>query len=165
MYFITLEFLRNPLHLPYIHLNVSRIFLSVLSHKLRALPHYGILNKLAKGKIRKDIIVRYWDDMLRIAGSLKMGVVSPTELLQTLQCNGKPTMLGKSIGEFGRIYKTQYLLTYVDDEGYRRKILTQLNRGESRHNLARAVFYGKKGELHQAYREGLEDQLGALGLY
>jgi hypothetical protein len=39
-----------------------------------------------------------------------------------------------------------------------------LNRGESRHSLARAVFYGKRGELHQAYREGQEDQLGALGL-
>ena len=132
--------------------------------KLDTTADYGILNKLAKGKIRKDIIGRYWDDMLRIAGSLKMGVVSPTELIQTLQCNGKPTMLGKSIGEFGRIYKTQYLLTYVDDEGYRRKILTQSNRGESRHNLARTVFYGKKGELHQSYREGQEDQLGALGL-
>ena len=61
--------------------------------------------------------------MLRITGSLKMGVVSKTELIQTLHSNGKPTMLGKSIGEFGSIYKTQYLLTYVD-EGYRRKILT-----------------------------------------
>lgn len=29
---------------------------------------------------------------------------------------------------------------------------------------ARAVFYGKRGELHQPYREGQEDQLGALGL-
>jgi TnpA family transposase len=73
-------------------------------------------------------------------------------------------MLGRAIGELGRIYKTQYLLTYLDDEDYRRRILTQLNRGESRHSLARAVFYGKKGELHQAYREGQEDQLGALGL-
>ncbi len=34
----------------------------------------------------------------------------------------------------------------------------------SRHSLARAVFYGKRGELHQSYRAGQEDQLGALGL-
>jgi hypothetical protein len=40
----------------------------------------------------------------------------------------------------------------------------QLNRGESRHSLARAVFHGQKGELRQRYREGQEDQLGALGL-
>ncbi|HET6343474.1 MAG TPA: Tn3 family transposase, partial [Myxococcota bacterium] len=43
-------------------------------------------------------------------------------------------------------------------------ILIQLNRGESRHALARAVFYGRRGALYQRYREGQEDQLGALGL-
>ena len=47
---------------------------------------------------------------------------------------------------------------------YRRRILTQLNRGESRHSVARAVFHGQRGELRQRYREGQEDQLGALGL-
>ena len=42
--------------------------------------------------------------------------------------------------------------------------LSQLNRGEGRHSLSRAVFYGKRGELRQRYREGQENQLGALGL-
>ena len=45
-----------------------------------------------------------------------------------------------------------------------RSLLVQLNRGEGRHQLARAVFHGKRGELLQRYREGQEDQLGALGL-
>jgi Tn3 transposase DDE domain len=60
--------------------------------------------------------------------------------------------------------KTLYLLNYVDDEAYRRRILTQLNRGEARHGLSRAVFYGRRGEVRQRYREGQEEQLGALGL-
>ena len=60
--------------------------------------------------------------------------------------------------------KTLYLLRFVDDEGYRRRILVQLNRHEGRHQLARTVFHGKRGELRQRYREGQEDQLGALGL-
>ena len=60
--------------------------------------------------------------------------------------------------------KTLYLLAYVQDEAYRRRILVQLNRGEGRHALARTIFYGKKGELRQRYREGMEDQLSALGL-
>ena len=55
-------------------------------------------------------------------------------------------------------------LTTRDDERYRRRILTQLNRGESRHSVARAVFHGQRGELRQRYRDGQEDQLGALGL-
>jgi hypothetical protein len=42
--------------------------------------------------------------------------------------------------------------------------LVKLNRGEGRHQLARIVFHGKRGELRQRYREGQEDQLGALGL-
>ena len=60
--------------------------------------------------------------------------------------------------------KTLYLLSYLDDETYRRRILTQLNRGEGRHSVARTVFHGQRGELRQRYREGQEDQLGALGL-
>ena len=60
--------------------------------------------------------------------------------------------------------KTLYLLRFIDDESYRRRILVQLNRGEGRHQLARVIFHGKRGELRQRYREGQEDQLGALGL-
>ena len=39
-----------------------------------------------------------------------------------------------------------------------------LNRQEARHSLARHVFHGRRGDLHQAYKTGQEQQLGALGL-
>jgi hypothetical protein len=77
---------------------------------------------------------------------------------------GRPSTLGRAIGELGRVAKTLYLLNYLDDEAYRRRILTQLNRGESRHAVARAIFHDQRGELRQRYREGQEDLLGALGL-
>jgi hypothetical protein len=35
---------------------------------------------------------------------------------------------------------------------------------ESRHKLARDVCPGKCGTIHQAYRDGMEDQLASLGL-
>src|SRR5205807_3012240 len=76
----------------------------------------------------------------------------------------KKSMLARAIGELGRIPKTLHLLAYIDDENFRRRILTQLNRGEGRHSLARKCFFGQRGELRQRYREGQEDQLGALGL-
>ncbi len=66
--------------------------------------------------------------------------------------------------EVGRVNKTLYLLNYIDDEDYRRRILTQLNRGEGRHAVARAICYGQRGEIRKRYREGQEDQLGALSL-
>ena len=55
-------------------------------------------------------------------------------------------------------------LRYLDDESMRRGTLVQLNRGEGRHGLSRIVFHSKRGELRQRYREGQEDQLGALEL-
>jgi len=66
--------------------------------------------------------------------------------------------------ELGRVAKTLYLLNDLDDDAYRRRILTQLNRGENRHAVARAIFHGQRGELRQRYREGQEDQRDALGL-
>jgi len=52
----------------------------------------------------------------------------------------------------------------MNDESCRRSTLLQLNLTEGRHSLARSVFHRKRGELHQRYREGQEDQLCALGL-
>ncbi len=99
--------------------------------------------------------------MLRLAGSLKLGKVRALEVMRIL---GRSASLGRALAELGRIEKTLYLLHYVDDEAYRRRILVQLNRGEGRHNVARWVFHGQRGEVRQKYREGQEDQLGALGL-
>lgn len=124
----------------------------------------GELSRLAIQKIKTKLIIRNWDDLLRVAGSLKMGKLSASELMRTLQCGKRVTTLAKAIAEVGRVAKTLYLLAYIDDEAYRRRIQIQLNRGESRHNLARTVFHGQRGELRQRYREGQEEQLGALGL-
>ncbi len=126
--------------------------------------HYGILDELASNKINMKLILEHWDDLLRLAGSLKLGVVHAAGLTRTLQTNDRPTRLERALQELGRLIKTLYLLRFVDDESYRRRILIQLNRGEGRHQLARTIFHGKRGELRQRYREGQEDQLGTLGL-
>ena len=125
---------------------------------------YGKLNGLARQSVKLDLIAEHWDDLLRLAGSLKLGRVPATGIMRTLQTGDRPTRLAQALAEFGRIEKTLHTLTYIDDESKRRATLTQLNRGEGRHSLARAVFHGKRGELRQRYREGQEDQLGALGL-
>ena len=125
---------------------------------------YGALNGLERHRLKMPLVVDNWDDLLRLAGSLKLGRVQAGGLIRTLQTNDRPTKLARALEEWGRVVKSLYLLSYIDDESYRRRILVQLNRGEERHQLARAVFHGKRGELRQRYREGREDQLGALGL-
>ena len=125
---------------------------------------YGGLNDLAAHRIRPQRIVEHWDDLLRIAGSLTLGSCHSESLMRMLQRGTQPTKLARALQELGRVIKTLFLLNYLNDEAYRRRILTQLNRGEGRHRLARVVFYGQRGELRQRYREGQEDQLTALGL-
>ena len=132
--------------------------------RMDASADYGVLNGLARQTINKNLIEQNWDDILRVAGSLKLGTVNVTDLLRALQGNGHPSTLAKAIAELGRIAKTLYLLNYIDDPAYRRRILIQLNKGESRHSLARVTYFGQKGEVRQRYREGQEEQLGALGL-
>jgi TnpA family transposase len=125
---------------------------------------YGVLNTIARSRVNTKLIARNWDDLLRVAGSLQQGTVSASELMRSILRSKRPSTLARAIATLGRIPKTLYMLSYIDDESYRRRILTQLNRGEGRHSVARAVFHGQRGELRQRYREGQEDQLGALGL-
>jgi TnpA family transposase len=126
--------------------------------------NHGAMNGLARHRVNTELIARNWDNMLRVAGSLARGTISASELIGSLLRSSRPSTPTRAIGELGWVAKTLYLLSYLDDETYRRRILTQLNRRESRHGVARAIFHSQRGEVCQPYREGQEDQLGALGL-
>jgi TnpA family transposase len=104
--------------------------------------------------------------MLRVAGSLVTNQVRAYDLLRLFGREGHPTPLGVAFAEYGRIAKTLHLLAVVDpvDDTYRRQMHKQLTVQESRHKLARDICHGKRGTIHQAYRDGMEDQLGSLGL-
>lgn len=127
---------------------------------------YRPLNGVARNKINLVKIAAHWDDMTRVAASLATGTVRAYDMLRVLtREHGKPNTLGAAIVEYGRIAKTLHLLALVDptDDTYRRAITRQLTIQESRHRLARAIFHGRRGQIYQRYRDGQEDQLGALG--
>ena len=96
--------------------------------------------------------------------SLHSYVVTAHEVTRMISRDGTPTSLGQAIAHFGRIFKTIHILRLADDEPYRREGHGQKNLVEGRHDLARRIFHGKKGEITRAYYEGMEDQLSALGL-
>ena len=125
---------------------------------------YGPLNGISRNRINTRVITDKWDDLLRVAGSLRLGTVTASEFVRTLRAPRRASTLAAAIAEVGRAAKSLALLSYVDDEAHRRRVLVQLNRHEARHKLARKVFHGQKGEVRKRYREGQEDQLGALGL-
>jgi len=126
---------------------------------------YGPLNAVARSRVSLIRIHEGWPDMLRVAGSLATGTVRAYDVMRMLSRDGQPSRLGRAFAEYGRIAKSFHLLAVIDvDDTYRRQMSAQLAIQESRHQLARRIFHGQRGELRQRYREGQEDQLGALGL-
>jgi TnpA family transposase len=125
---------------------------------------YGPLNGLARNRINIDLVTHNWEDMLRLAGSLKLGRIHAGAIMRVLQVKDRPTTLARALAELGRVIKTLHMLGYIDSKEKRRRILTQLNRQEFRHRLARRVCHGDRGEIRKACRHEQEEQLGALGL-
>lgn len=125
--------------------------------------HYGRIDSLIRSRINLALIEDSWDELLRVAGSLLTSAVKASELFRYLAGGGTPTPIGRALMELGKLDRSTYLACYYDDELLRRRVNTQLNRQEARHTLARKIFHGQKGELRQKYKEGQEDQLGALG--
>jgi TnpA family transposase len=111
-------------------------------------------------------ITTQWPDMMRVAGSLVTNQVRAYDLLRMFGRGGHPTPLGQAFAEYGRIAKTLHLLALVDpiDGSYQRRMNRQLTVQESRHRLGRKICHRHRGQIRQAYREGQEDQLAALGL-
>jgi TnpA family transposase len=126
--------------------------------------NYGPLNKTARGRIDIDKIDRYWPDILRVVASVHTREISAHDVIRVLQHDGRLTGLGDAIANYGRIFKTIHVLTFVQDPAYRRQLKHMRNLQEGRHGLGRHFFHGRKGELYEAYHAGMEDQLGALGL-
>lgn len=125
---------------------------------------YGRLDQTARGKIDIEKVRRHWPDICRITASIHTREVSAHDVIRILQRDGRPTDLGEAVAHYGRIFKTLHVLTFVDDPAYRREMKAMRNLQEGRHALARHIFHGREGKLHQGYRDGQEDQLGALGL-
>ncbi|WP_327591105.1 Tn3 family transposase [Nonomuraea sp. NBC_00507] len=130
----------------------------------RATNAWGDFNALGLRRVSLPAIVQHWDDMVRVAGSLATNQVRAYDLIRMMTADGRLTGLGNAFAHYGRVFKSLHLLQIIHVEDYRRMIGAQLNIGESRHQLARRVFFGNLGRLTRGYERGMEDQVGALGL-
>jgi TnpA family transposase len=60
--------------------------------RLDAKADYGELNSLARQRVNLDRITPYWDDVLRLTGSLKLGRGPARGIMRTLQVDDQPTL-------------------------------------------------------------------------
>ncbi|GEC91045.1 MULTISPECIES: Tn3 family transposase [Paenibacillaceae] len=114
------------------------------------------LENLLRGQIDMKVIRDNYDDVLRLAHSIREGKVSGALIMGKLGSYARQNRVAKALREMGRIEKTIFILDYISSESMRRRIQRGLNKGEAMNALARAIFFGKHGELRE---RALQDQL------
>ncbi len=110
---------------------------------------YPKLEAILRGQINTKIIKENYEDVLRLAHSIREGTVSASLIMGKLGSYSRQNSLATALREMGRIEKTIFILNYISDESLRRKIQRGLNKGEAMNGLARAIFFGKQGELRE----------------
>jgi len=128
------------------------------------LSRFPKLKNQVTGLVRRQRILEHWDNLLRVAGSLKLGWVTASLFVQKLQAFPQQNTLTRALQEYGHLIRTLHILRWYDDEDGRRRINRQLNKGEAIHSLRSAIRVANKGELRRKQEEALTNQAGCLNL-
>ena len=125
---------------------------------------FSNLDGILKGKINEKIIKDNYDEVLRLASSIKEGTVTSSLIISKLASYSRQNSLAAALREMGKIEKTIFILDYISSEELRRKIQKGLNKGEAMNGLARAIFFGKQGELRERTMQSQLQKASALNL-
>lgn len=106
--------------------------------------------------IDQQLIIDQWEDILRLAASLKLRYVTASQLFKRLNSYSKEHPLHKALKELGRIHKSHFLLEYMDDPNYRSAIQKQLNKSELSNKFKKALRFGNNQEFDQSSKDDQE---------
>lgn len=123
-------------------------------------------------RIRTHEIEGQWDDILRLASSIRLGTVTASLIIRKLASYPRQNRLALAMRELGRIERTLFILDWMQNPSLRARVQAGLNKGEARNALARAVFFNRLGEVrdrsfeNQCYRaSGLNLVVAAIILW
>ncbi|SDG69828.1 Transposase and inactivated derivatives, TnpA family [Lentzea fradiae] len=120
--------------------------------------------KLLTGTVDVGLIRSQWDEMLRLAASLKYGHTTASLVVGRLHASSRRSATAQALVEFGGLQRTLYALRYLADEAYRRRITRQLNKGESLHSLRRDLFFAHEGSVRRRHHDQQTEQALCLSL-
>ena len=85
-------------------------------------------------------IARHWDELLRMATSIRSDTVTASSMLKKPSAYPRQNGLAVALREVGRFERSIFMLEWLCDPDLRRRTQGGLNKGEARNALARAVF-------------------------
>lgn len=116
------------------------------------------------GSVNIDYLKRFADDMERVAASLKMGTVTPSTLINKLQAYPKQNNLMYVLQSYGKLVKTIFVCRYLLDQSLRKKINSQLNKGEQLHGLRAFLWFGGDGVIRKKQEDEQQRTARCLNL-
>ena len=116
------------------------------------------------GNFRPDYVRDRWDELLRVAATLKSGWVTSSLLISKLQSYPRQHHLTALLQEYGRLVKTTFILRYLQSQPLRRRIHVQLNKGEQLHALRAWLWFGGDGHLRRKQEEAQQETAGCLNV-
>lgn len=100
--------------------------------------------------INTEMIAARWDEILRFAATIKLKHTTASQLFKRLNSYSKQHPLYTALKEFGKIPKSVFILSYVDDQRFRQAIEKQLNKIESAQKFSKAISFSHNQEIPQA---------------
>lgn len=125
---------------------------------------YKHIQGIITRRINLELIIQHWDEILRIAASLKFKWVTASWLIRKLQAFPRQHILTRALQEYGRLVKTIFILRYFQNEAYRRRIGSQLNKGEKMHTLRGHLHSANRGRIRKKYPQEHLNQANCLNL-
>lgn len=125
---------------------------------------YAPLSPLIGGTVDMGRIETHWDEVLRLTSSIGAGLVPPSVILKKIAAAPRQNGLSRALREIGRIERSIFICDWLLDPKLRRRSHAILNKGESRHALARAVFLHQLGELRNRIAETMAYRASGLNL-
>ncbi|WP_105492038.1 Tn3 family transposase, partial [Escherichia coli] len=125
---------------------------------------YKPLDALIAGKAKMEVIEQHWDEVLRLKASIGAGLVPPSVILKKLAASPRQNRLNLALREMGRIERSIFICDWLLDTRLRRRSHAILNKGESRHALARAIFLHQLGEFRNRAAETMAHRASGLNL-
>jgi TnpA family transposase len=116
------------------------------------------------GRINVALIRAHWQEILRIAASIKTGAVSASLIMRQLASFPRQNGVAAALRELGRTERTIFTLDWLENPELRRQAGQELNKGESRNSLSRAVFIHWLGEIRDRTYENQQHRASGLNL-
>jgi TnpA family transposase len=122
------------------------------------------LEPFIAGRADGDLITSHWDEVLRLATSIRTGVVSASLMLRRLGAYPRQNSFALALREIGRLERTLFTLDWIESPALRRQTTGELNKGEAKNALARAVCFHRLGRLRDRTAESQAHRASGLQL-